>query len=219
MKRNIPFKIDIPVPCTQSWDDMHPVDSGRYCGHCSKTIIDFTKLADHEVARIFLDSKGPICGRFSESQLNRDLLAIEKERANALVPALLVSTALAAGIASNAVANQHPVDLAPQIEQKDTTDVPAGSQVSKSDTTGMPATEGPMLVPDSLSKNNWEVVVTNLCIERLNIVSTGYTATWIPKSKRERRKIEQQYQKKLAEAVRSKPLRITTLPPEDDVKK
>ncbi|WP_149694368.1 hypothetical protein [Chitinophaga sp. CF418] len=60
MKRRIPFKVDIPVPCTQSWNDMNPVDNGRYCGHCSKKVIDFTKLADHEVVRIFLDSSGGI---------------------------------------------------------------------------------------------------------------------------------------------------------------
>lgn len=218
MKRNIPFKVDIPVPCSQSWDDMKPMDNGRYCGHCSKTIIDFTKLADHEVARIFLDSKGAVCGRFSESQLNRDLLAIEKERANALVPALLVSTALAAGVASNAMANQRQIGITPQIEQRDTTGVPAGTKVSNSDTTGMPATESQTQVSDSLPKIN-QVIVTNLHIERSNVSFLGYTVTTMPTTKRESRKVEKRYRKAISRAARSKPVKLKTQPPADNAEK
>ncbi|SDF14046.1 hypothetical protein [Chitinophaga filiformis] len=219
MKRKVPFKVDIPVPCTESWDDMTPMDKGRYCGQCSKKIIDFTKLADHEVARMFLDSRGPVCGRFSESQLNRDLLFMEKERANAIVPALLVSTALAAGIASNAVANQHQVDITPQVEQRDTTGVPAGSKVSNSDTTGMPAAESRIQRPD-LSENDQDVVVTNLHIKFEHpIVFTGYTVTTLPRTKRGIRKAERRHRKAFSKAVRSKPVHIKTQLPADEAKK
>jgi len=226
MKRKNPFTIDIPMPCTQSWDDMTPVDNGRYCGHCTKKVIDFTKLADHEVVRIMLDSSEPVCGRFGESQLNRDLLAQEKERANALVPALLVSTALAAGIASNAVASHRPTDDIRQIVQRDTTGTPA---VPMPDTrngrdTAISPVDKPGLFSDSARGFNLDRMtggstfdINSEEYEEAGVM--GFVGPTLPKTKRGRKKIEQQYQMKFAEAVRSGPLRITPPPPAGDEKK
>lgn len=214
MKNKTSLTIDIPVPCTQSWENMSPMDKGRYCGHCSKKIIDFTKLADHEVARIFLDSKGAVCGRFNENQLNRDLLYIERDRANAIVPALLVSTALAAGIASNAVANRQITDIR-QTEQSDTTGVPVPVEVSnkdKSDTTGMPAVDDPVqMSPDSLARlRQREVIVSTLTLKREPVTFVGFTVSSLPATKRGMRKARKRYHRAFSKALRSKSAHIKT---------
>ncbi|MCF6401597.1 hypothetical protein L3C95_01845 [Chitinophaga filiformis] len=221
MKRSMPFKVEIPLPCEQSWENMKPMDDGRYCDHCSRKIVDFTKLADHEVVRLFLDSSGPVCGRFTESQLNRDLLALEKERANALVPALLVSTALAAGVASNAVASHGQMKDMRQIERRDTTGapvVPAVNNKDNGDTTELPVAGKVGLFSDlgeTVLKTTFDID-TEIDEE---VVVMGFMGAPVPKTKRERRKIEQRYQMKFSEAVRSKPLRITAPPPASDEKK
>ena len=42
MERN--FKITIPQPCHENWDQMTPKDNGRFCLSCSKTVVDFTSM-------------------------------------------------------------------------------------------------------------------------------------------------------------------------------
>ncbi len=223
MRRKIPFKIDIPVPCTQSWDNMSPMGNGRHCGHCSKTIIDFTQLADHEVVKIFMDSKVPVCGRFSEGQLNRDLLLLEKERANSIVPALLLSTALTAGIASNAIASNHRPEGMLHTEQMVTTGMPIAPAVSNKqdkDTTGLPAIARPAELSDTTNGIDQGVVVTALSVHREpRAAFMGFTVTTLPETKREKRRVERRARRVISKAARSKPVRITVPPTANDPEK
>lgn len=61
------MKISIPQPCHENWNEMLPVEKGRFCQSCQKCVIDFTKLPDDEILKIL---KMPNqCGRFSTNQL------------------------------------------------------------------------------------------------------------------------------------------------------
>lgn len=62
-------QITIPKPCRQSWQQMLPNDDGRHCNHCSKTVIDFTKMTNGEIIS-YLSNRSNICGRFSPLQLD-----------------------------------------------------------------------------------------------------------------------------------------------------
>lgn len=68
------FQISIPEPCDQKWEDMTPQAKGRFCGQCTKTIVDFSQKTDREIAAEFKASEGQLCGRFSNDQLNRDII-------------------------------------------------------------------------------------------------------------------------------------------------
>lgn len=71
------FRLTIPQPCHEQWDEMTPVEKGRYCKACSKTITDFSGMSDAEVLdRIANRNSEPLCGRFSNDQLNRSLVII-----------------------------------------------------------------------------------------------------------------------------------------------
>jgi len=61
-------KISIPKPCHQSWQQMESRGTGRHCVHCSKTVVDFTKMTGNEIIA-YLSASGNVCGRFSEPQL------------------------------------------------------------------------------------------------------------------------------------------------------
>ena len=74
--------ITIPTPCHQSWQQMAPNGQGRYCLHCSKTVVDFSKMTNNEILTYLVGARG-VCGRFSQTQLAgiNDQLSV-KEPAN-----------------------------------------------------------------------------------------------------------------------------------------
>ncbi|CAA9196235.1 hypothetical protein FLA105534_01030 [Flavobacterium bizetiae] len=64
------FKLTIPKPCHENWDEMTPHDNGRFCLNCSKTVIDFSALLPEEIQHFFIQNQNKrICGRFKNSQL------------------------------------------------------------------------------------------------------------------------------------------------------
>jgi hypothetical protein len=52
---------------------MTPVDKGRFCASCEKSVMDFTGMSDTQLIAFFKKpSTGSVCGRFFDDQLNRD---------------------------------------------------------------------------------------------------------------------------------------------------
>ena len=69
------YILNIPEPCTQDWHQMLPGDTGRFCTHCSKTVIDFRGLTDVQIVDLLEQNKGGLCGRLKTEQLNRPISA------------------------------------------------------------------------------------------------------------------------------------------------
>jgi hypothetical protein len=65
--------ISIHVPCNEQWQNMLTRATGRHCNACSKTVVDFTGMADAAIRHYLQQSRGNICGRFKTRQLNRPL--------------------------------------------------------------------------------------------------------------------------------------------------
>ncbi|WP_405611334.1 hypothetical protein [Polaribacter sp. Asnod1-A03] len=73
---NSKFKITIPKPCHENWNEMTPKEKGRFCSSCSKTVIDFTKKSTKEIADYLVKNKEErVCGHFYKKQL--DSITIE----------------------------------------------------------------------------------------------------------------------------------------------
>lgn len=76
---------------------MLPEERGRFCLSCQKKVVDFTHMSDTEIAQFFQQAKGSTCGRFTESQLNRNMVIPRKPLPwiryffQATLPALLLS--------------------------------------------------------------------------------------------------------------------------------
>lgn len=78
MKKSI--QISIPTPCHENWDAMTGADKGRFCTSCQKTVLDFTKSSDREIALVLKNTENA-CGRFRTAQLDRDLV-LPKEKSS-----------------------------------------------------------------------------------------------------------------------------------------
>ena len=67
------IQFQIPEPCHENWNKMHPLPGGRFCDSCEKTIVDFTQMTDSELVRFYKNNNQKVCGRFRSDQLNKDL--------------------------------------------------------------------------------------------------------------------------------------------------
>jgi hypothetical protein len=60
--------IGIPKPCHEQWQQMTTVSDGRYCGHCCKTVVDFSRMSNDEILTYLAGDKNA-CGKFEVKQL------------------------------------------------------------------------------------------------------------------------------------------------------
>lgn len=76
MATKTPLQIQVQEPCMQSWSTMTPDQSGRFCGACSKTVIDFSNYTDEQLIEFFANPRRErVCGRFQAVQLDRNLIS------------------------------------------------------------------------------------------------------------------------------------------------
>ena len=73
------IKISIPEPCTEDWSKMTPKDKGRFCSTCAKTVVDFTKMNNTEIAE-HLSENSNICGHINTKQLDTYYALPRKEK-------------------------------------------------------------------------------------------------------------------------------------------
>ncbi len=71
------YSIQIDNPCAENWNAMTKTDKGKFCAMCEKNVIDFSKLTDNEILKIIesnTNGNKNLCGRFTQTQLNRVLI-------------------------------------------------------------------------------------------------------------------------------------------------
>ena len=65
------YKIEIPKPCAENWEEMTPGNSGRFCGSCIQDVVDFTNMPASEIQNYLLENQDrKVYGRFRQTQLS-----------------------------------------------------------------------------------------------------------------------------------------------------
>ena len=66
------IQYSIPEPCEKDWNGMTPEATGRFCGSCEKSVVDFTNMSDFSIVSYLEKHKHEkVCGRFTKPQLDR----------------------------------------------------------------------------------------------------------------------------------------------------
>ncbi|MFT5618100.1 MAG: hypothetical protein ACI85I_001330 [Arenicella sp.] len=110
-------KITIKSPCSENWEGMDATNSfdARFCQSCQKNVVDFTQKSDLEIARTLKKEKN-LCGRFRESQLNREY-NLPKDRNSWVIPSAL-ATLLALQTACTELDSQQVGEVAVQTTEE-----------------------------------------------------------------------------------------------------
>jgi hypothetical protein len=77
-------------------------EQGRFCASCRKTVIDFSRMTDTEVVKRLSEVTGSICGRMSDSQLERDFVLYERSLFSVDLRAVLFGVALSFAVSTPA---------------------------------------------------------------------------------------------------------------------
>lgn len=115
MKKSI--IISIPEPCHENWAAMTPTEKGKFCGVCTKEVIDFTTTSDEEIVKKVTGGT-KICGRFKKSQLDREVTMERASKfklmpyaASLLMPLTLLSSTTSAANSDNSAFNKPAISL------------------------------------------------------------------------------------------------------------
>jgi len=120
------MKLLINEPCCEPWDDMLVNAKGRHCSKCDKTVVDFSKFKDDELIEFFKKHQN-VCGRFENTQLNRELIVRNRTYAPFKYAAcgLIALSALGAHAQVN---DSLPIKTEQQVKP---TDINAGTNIIK----------------------------------------------------------------------------------------
>lgn len=63
-RKSLLDSIEVPVSCSQSWDQMQGTDEVRFCSHCAKNVHNLSAMTRRNVQKLIAESNGQLCVRY-----------------------------------------------------------------------------------------------------------------------------------------------------------
>jgi hypothetical protein len=70
----------IENPCHENWDQMTPMEKGRFCDACQKKVHDFTNSSNDQLIELYKQNNGQICGRVNSTLLTEQFVAHQQNK-------------------------------------------------------------------------------------------------------------------------------------------
>ena len=81
------LKLSLDNPCSENWDAMNTVATGRFCQSCQKTVTDFSQYTDSELMDFFKKRNyQPLCGRIQQHRINKIYIELPNTLFKSRVP-------------------------------------------------------------------------------------------------------------------------------------
>lgn len=61
--------VHLNFKCNESWENMSPSNSGKFCDNCSKNVFDLTNKSEEDIKKLYRENNGKMCGRIRSTQL------------------------------------------------------------------------------------------------------------------------------------------------------
>jgi len=84
MGKKAPIQINIPNPCHEDWDLMQKCGDGKFCTQCNNIVYDFSGMNDTQLLDFLKSNPSTHCGRFHNSQLQREILPQKNKQRSVL---------------------------------------------------------------------------------------------------------------------------------------
>ena len=124
------FRLHIPQPCHEKWEEMKPAEKGAYCSSCQKVVVDFSVMTDQEVKAYFTRRQKNVCGRFQKKQLEYSYrTSTEKE---SFWRRLVVAALLGLGLPGFVSAQEQKPKVKADTVQREPVYRPEGKEISNS---------------------------------------------------------------------------------------
>ncbi len=119
MKKKL-IKYSIEEPCHEDWSQMKPEAKGRFCGSCSKTVVDFSSMSDFAIVNYLEGKKNEsVCGRFRPDQMDKFYTLPKPDHSFSFdLKAVALGLALSTFSAVHADAQVPPIDTSQVIYQE-----------------------------------------------------------------------------------------------------
>ncbi len=127
------YKLKIENPCSEDWGLMAKCDDGKFCSHCSKMVIDFTRLTDDEILKMLSKNSGNVCGRLDESQMNRILVPSQQPSQSRIYRILAGLLLLASSGKLSAAGGRPQTEMVSKVDEADTVSKIVDDNVKKSE--------------------------------------------------------------------------------------
>ena len=128
------YNIQLPEPCSEDWNQMTPMEQGRFCAVCEKQIFDFSTYTKEELIKE-VQRKGKLCGRVPTQFIHT--IEVEKTKPLGLKLNGLVAAAINLLVLTTATAVQGQEKVKVEQQVKESENIPETEQQHTKQTFGV----------------------------------------------------------------------------------